>query len=192
MFALPTSLGALGLSYIFHYICLRHRREIHNQKRIQAGLQSCHCSDFSFCIIHKLSHLSCRSVPYECLPTFGYKHVLPLTNDAEKFNEIVKGQRISANIDTPEGGFDAIMQAAVCKVLETSRYNINYSVYLPFLVLYGCISKQQIIIFQDFLMQSKSLIRFVWKYFWLYQVKHAYCSILVFLLIARDRKNPTV
>ncbi|XP_041897174.1 integrin beta-6 isoform X4 [Corvus kubaryi] len=57
----------------------------------------------------------CRSVPYECLPTFGYKHVLPLTNDAEKFNEIVKGQRISANIDTPEGGFDAIMQAAVCK-----------------------------------------------------------------------------
>ncbi|KFZ59588.1 Integrin beta-6, partial [Antrostomus carolinensis] len=57
----------------------------------------------------------CRSVPYECLPTFGYKHVLPLTNDAEKFNEIVKRQRISANIDTPEGGFDAIMQAAVCK-----------------------------------------------------------------------------
>ncbi|XP_010223367.1 PREDICTED: integrin beta-6-like, partial [Tinamus guttatus] len=57
----------------------------------------------------------CRSVPYECLPTFGYKHVLPLTNDAERFNEIVKGQRISANIDTPEGGFDAIMQAAVCK-----------------------------------------------------------------------------
>ncbi|XP_074685055.1 integrin beta-6 isoform X1 [Strix aluco] len=57
----------------------------------------------------------CRSVPYECLPTFGYKHVLSLTNDAEKFNEIVKGQRISANIDTPEGGFDAIMQAAVCK-----------------------------------------------------------------------------
>uniref|UniRef100_U3IGZ9 Integrin beta n=1 Tax=Anas platyrhynchos platyrhynchos TaxID=8840 RepID=U3IGZ9_ANAPP len=55
------------------------------------------------------------SVPYECLPTFGYKHVLSLTNDAEKFNEIVKGQRISANIDTPEGGFDAIMQAAVCK-----------------------------------------------------------------------------
>lgn len=49
---------------------------------------------------------------------------MPLTNDAEKFNEIVKGQRISANIDTPEGGFDAIMQAAVCKVIETSRYSI--------------------------------------------------------------------
>lgn len=95
-------------------------------KLTQAGLWSSHCSDFTLCIIHELSHFSCRSVPYECLPTFGYKHVLPLTNDAEKFNEIVKGQRISANIDTPEGGFDAIMQAAVCKVIETSKYNIPY------------------------------------------------------------------
>lgn len=56
------------------------------------------------------------SIPYFCLPTFGFKHILPLTNDAERFNEIVKNQKISANIDTPEGGFDAIMQAAVCKV----------------------------------------------------------------------------
>ncbi|XP_043344255.1 integrin beta-6 isoform X4 [Cervus canadensis] len=57
----------------------------------------------------------CSSIPYFCLPTFGFKHILPLTNDTERFNEIVKNQKISANIDTPEGGFDAIMQAAVCK-----------------------------------------------------------------------------
>ncbi|XP_062055910.1 integrin beta-6 isoform X2 [Lepus europaeus] len=57
----------------------------------------------------------CSSIPYFCLPTFGFKHILPLTNDAERFNVIVKNQKISANIDTPEGGFDAIMQAAVCK-----------------------------------------------------------------------------
>ncbi|ELW47107.1 Integrin beta-6 [Tupaia chinensis] len=57
----------------------------------------------------------CSSIPYFCLPTFGFKHILPLTNDAQRFNEIVKNQKISANIDTPEGGFDAIMQAAVCK-----------------------------------------------------------------------------
>lgn len=57
----------------------------------------------------------CSSIPYFCLPTFGFKHILPLTNDAERFNEIVRKQKISANIDTPEGGFDAIMQAAVCK-----------------------------------------------------------------------------
>ncbi|XP_056649922.1 integrin beta-6 isoform X4 [Monodelphis domestica] len=57
----------------------------------------------------------CSSVPHFCLPTFGFKHILPLTSNAEKFNEIIKNQKISANIDTPEGGFDAIMQAAVCK-----------------------------------------------------------------------------
>ncbi|KAG8432378.1 hypothetical protein GDO86_016858 [Hymenochirus boettgeri] len=57
----------------------------------------------------------CHSVPYFCLPAFGYKHVLSLTQNAESFNNIVRKQRISGNIDTPEGGFDAIMQAAVCK-----------------------------------------------------------------------------
>jgi integrin beta 6 len=46
---------------------------------------------------------------------------LPLTDDAERFNEIVRKQKISANIDTPEGGFDAIMQAAVCKVWGAMR-----------------------------------------------------------------------
>ncbi|XP_040213823.1 integrin beta-6 [Rana temporaria] len=50
-----------------------------------------------------------------CLPTFGYKHVLSLTHNTTDFNDIVKKQTISANIDTPEGGFDAIMQATVCK-----------------------------------------------------------------------------
>ncbi|KAM6459175.1 integrin beta-6 isoform 1-T2 [Liasis olivaceus] len=57
----------------------------------------------------------CRKIPHDCLPTFGYKHLLSLTNDAGRFNEIVKKQKISANLDTPEGGFDAIMQATVCK-----------------------------------------------------------------------------
>uniref|UniRef100_A0A8D2L8D5 Integrin beta n=2 Tax=Varanus komodoensis TaxID=61221 RepID=A0A8D2L8D5_VARKO len=57
----------------------------------------------------------CWSTKSNCSPTFGYKHILSLTNDAERFNEIVKKQNISGNIDNPEGGFDAIMQAAVCK-----------------------------------------------------------------------------
>ncbi|KAJ8255350.1 hypothetical protein GJAV_G00203870 [Gymnothorax javanicus] len=56
----------------------------------------------------------CWSVDSECLPAFGYKHVLPLTSSAEKFNEIIKKQRVSANEDQLECGFDAIMQAAVC------------------------------------------------------------------------------
>ncbi|KAG2458799.1 ITB6 protein, partial [Polypterus senegalus] len=54
----------------------------------------------------------CRSVNKHCLPAFGYKHVLSLTDSAEKFNEIIRNQQVSANLDIPECGFDAIMQAA--------------------------------------------------------------------------------
>ncbi|XP_061609115.1 integrin beta-6 [Phyllopteryx taeniolatus] len=56
----------------------------------------------------------CSSVDVTCLPTFGYKHVLSLTSNTDKFNEMISMQRVSANIDLPECGFDAVMQAAVC------------------------------------------------------------------------------
>ncbi|MCI4383721.1 hypothetical protein PGIGA_G00029630 [Pangasianodon gigas] len=56
----------------------------------------------------------CWSVEHVCLPTFGYKHVLPLTSSTDQFNKIISKQRVSANNDIPECGFDAIMQAAVC------------------------------------------------------------------------------
>ncbi|KAK1331253.1 hypothetical protein QTO34_009204 [Cnephaeus nilssonii] len=49
-----------------------------------------------------------------CLPMFGYKHVLTLTDQVNRFNEEVKKQSVSRNRDSPEGGFDAIMQATVC------------------------------------------------------------------------------
>ncbi|XP_053121596.1 integrin beta-3 isoform X2 [Hemicordylus capensis] len=49
-----------------------------------------------------------------CLPMFGYKHVLALTDEVERFNEEVKKQNVSRNRDAPEGGFDAIIQAIVC------------------------------------------------------------------------------
>lgn len=51
-----------------------------------------------------------------CLPMFGYKHVLTLTDQVTRFNEEVKKQSVSRNRDAPEGGFDAIMQATVCDV----------------------------------------------------------------------------
>lgn len=54
-----------------------------------------------------------------CLPQFGYKHVLTLTEEVGRFTEEVKKQMVSRNRDAPEGGFDAIIQAAVCKVGET-------------------------------------------------------------------------
>lgn len=59
------------------------------------------------------------SINMTCLPQFGYKHVLTLTEEVGRFTEEVKKQMVSRNRDAPEGGFDAIIQAAVCKVGAT-------------------------------------------------------------------------
>ncbi|XP_026061500.1 integrin beta-1-like isoform X2 [Carassius auratus] len=49
-----------------------------------------------------------------CTSPFSYKNVLSLTSDGSQFNTLVSKQQISGNLDSPEGGFDAIMQVAVC------------------------------------------------------------------------------
>uniref|UniRef100_A0A673M6L5 Integrin beta n=1 Tax=Sinocyclocheilus rhinocerous TaxID=307959 RepID=A0A673M6L5_9TELE len=49
-----------------------------------------------------------------CQPAFSFKNVLPLTHDAREFEREVSKQDISGNLDAPEAGLDAIMQAAVC------------------------------------------------------------------------------
>lgn len=145
---------------------------------------------FSLCVIYKLSHSFCRSVPYECLPTFGYKHVLSLTNDAERFNEIVKGQRISANIDTPEGGFDAIMQAAVCKVIENSRYDPSYSVYLHFWYCMVIIQRSQSLFsFLFFFYCHPRLSSGLGENTFGCNVKHEHCNILLFLFNCWELKK---
>ncbi|XP_028847637.1 integrin beta-5 [Denticeps clupeoides] len=51
----------------------------------------------------------------KCVPTFGFRHLLSLTDKVDRFNEEVLKQMVSRNRDAPEGGFDAILQAAVCK-----------------------------------------------------------------------------
>uniref|UniRef100_A0AAR2L253 Integrin beta n=1 Tax=Pygocentrus nattereri TaxID=42514 RepID=A0AAR2L253_PYGNA len=56
----------------------------------------------------------CPREETECEPAFGYKHVLSLTDDGKNFEEMVSQQRISGNLDTPEGSLDAIMQAVTC------------------------------------------------------------------------------
>ncbi|XP_029967045.1 integrin beta-5 [Salarias fasciatus] len=50
-----------------------------------------------------------------CIPTFGFRHLLSLTDEVDRFNQEVQKQIVSRNRDAPEGGFDAILQAAVCK-----------------------------------------------------------------------------
>nr|XP_033774857.1 integrin beta-3 [Geotrypetes seraphini] len=56
----------------------------------------------------------CLKLMSTCLPMFGYKHVLELTDEVKRFNEEVQKQSVSRNRDAPEGGFDAILQATVC------------------------------------------------------------------------------
>ncbi|XP_027884979.1 integrin beta-4 isoform X5 [Xiphophorus couchianus] len=46
---------------------------------------------------------------------FSFKNVIPLINNVDNFTTELQKERISGNLDAPEGGFDAILQAAVCK-----------------------------------------------------------------------------
>ncbi|NWI14815.1 ITB2 protein, partial [Crypturellus soui] len=56
----------------------------------------------------------CPKKDDNCQPPFAFKHILSLTDDAKKFESEVGKQFISGNLDAPEGGLDAMMQAAVC------------------------------------------------------------------------------
>ncbi|XP_070595990.1 integrin beta-4 isoform X1 [Erythrolamprus reginae] len=48
-------------------------------------------------------------------PPFSFKNVIRLTSDINTFSQELMKERISGNLDAPEGGFDAILQTAVCK-----------------------------------------------------------------------------
>ncbi|XP_033214919.1 integrin beta-PS-like [Belonocnema kinseyi] len=50
----------------------------------------------------------------KCAAPYGYKHIMSLSEDASSFSKLVRGASVSGNLDAPEGGFDAIMQAIVC------------------------------------------------------------------------------
>ncbi|XP_021393942.2 integrin beta-8 isoform X5 [Lonchura striata] len=60
-------------------------------------------------------HNQCSDYNLDCMPPHGYIHVLSLTDNIAEFRNAVNKQKISGNIDTPEGGFDAMLQAAVCQ-----------------------------------------------------------------------------
>uniref|UniRef100_A0A672NHR0 Integrin beta n=1 Tax=Sinocyclocheilus grahami TaxID=75366 RepID=A0A672NHR0_SINGR len=48
-------------------------------------------------------------------PPFSFRNVITLTNNINTFRQKLQQERISGNLDAPEGGFDAILQAAVCQ-----------------------------------------------------------------------------
>ncbi|XP_063808171.1 integrin beta-7 [Pseudophryne corroboree] len=56
----------------------------------------------------------CPSRSERCQPPFSYRHVLSLTSNLTLFQQRVSAENISGNLDSPEGGLDAILQAAVC------------------------------------------------------------------------------
>ncbi|XP_039261688.2 integrin beta-1-like isoform X2 [Styela clava] len=50
----------------------------------------------------------------QCAPPFGFKHQQKISDNLNAFRDAVTATQISGNIDSPEGGFDALMQIAVC------------------------------------------------------------------------------
>ncbi|XP_029444906.1 integrin beta-8 [Rhinatrema bivittatum] len=57
----------------------------------------------------------CSGFRSDCMPSHGYIHVLSLTDNVTEFRNAVRKQKLSGNIDAPEGVFDAMLQAAVCE-----------------------------------------------------------------------------
>ncbi|KAG7245021.1 hypothetical protein INR49_023587 [Caranx melampygus] len=57
----------------------------------------------------------CSDYEIRCRPAHGFHHVLSMTGNMSEFTRVIKRQRISGNMDTPEGGLDAMLQAAVCQ-----------------------------------------------------------------------------
>ncbi|CAI5690448.1 integrin beta-8 isoform X1 [Oreochromis niloticus] len=57
----------------------------------------------------------CSDFEIRCRPAHGFHHVLSMTSNMSEFTRVIKRQRISGNMDTPEGGLDAMLQAAVCQ-----------------------------------------------------------------------------
>ncbi|XP_046735583.1 integrin beta-PS-like [Diprion similis] len=49
-----------------------------------------------------------------CAPPYGFKHQMSLDTNVSRFTEQVRKAEISANLDVPEGGLDALMQAIIC------------------------------------------------------------------------------
>ncbi|XP_064646617.1 integrin beta pat-3-like [Lineus longissimus] len=65
---------------------------------------------------------SCRST--KCVEPYGFRNHLSLTENTTLFSDQVKAARVAPNLDSPEGGFDAMMQAVVCDDIgwrETAR-----------------------------------------------------------------------
>ncbi|GBP10841.1 Integrin beta-PS [Eumeta japonica] len=51
----------------------------------------------------------------KCAAPYGFINAMSLDTNSKYFTNAVRNAKVSGNLDAPEGGFDAIMQAIVCK-----------------------------------------------------------------------------
>ena len=51
----------------------------------------------------------------QCVEPYGYQHHMTLTDNSTLFESEVKSAKVSGNLDSPEGGLDALMQVIVCE-----------------------------------------------------------------------------
>jgi len=80
---------------------------------------------------------SARNSPCSgCVAPYGFINALPLNEDSTRFSEEISKQKTSGNLDSPEGGMDALMQATVCKGnigwRDSARHLIIYTTDAPF------------------------------------------------------------
>ncbi|XP_055370761.1 integrin beta-PS-like [Condylostylus longicornis] len=57
----------------------------------------------------------CSTKENQCAPPYSFIHHMNLTTNVNIFEREVKAAKVSGNIDSPEGGLDAMMQAIVCR-----------------------------------------------------------------------------
>lgn len=89
-----------------------------------------------FSFTEAMSLLTCWfRIQDKCQAQFGFKNVLSLTEQVARFTEEVEKQKISRNRDAPEGGFDAVMQAVVCKVGTCKHRRIKWQFKKSFITL---------------------------------------------------------
>lgn len=61
-----------------------------------------------------------------CADTYSFRNDMKLSPDHAAFTDMVSKAQISGNLDHPEGGFDALMQAMVCKDQIGWRDNVRH------------------------------------------------------------------
>ena len=51
----------------------------------------------------------------QCVEPYGYQHHMTLADNSTLFESEVRSAKVSGNLDSPEGGLDALMQVIVCE-----------------------------------------------------------------------------